>query len=114
MWCTEVLEHVLDVHAGLAELNRVVVQGGLLVLTVPYHGLAKNLLIALVAFERHYNPYISHIRFYTRKSLCDCLERAGFTAISWGGVGRCWPLWMSHFVIARKTGVPGHTPQIIG
>ncbi|MBM4430282.1 MAG: class I SAM-dependent methyltransferase [Chloroflexi bacterium] len=114
IWCTEVLEHLFGVHATLAHLNRVLASGGLLIITVPYHGLIKNLAIALSGFERHYNPYLSHIRFYTRKSLCMCLRHAGFTVISWGGVGRRWPFWKSHFVVARKTSPPGPRPKIIG
>jgi 2-polyprenyl-6-hydroxyphenyl methylase/3-demethylubiquinone-9 3-methyltransferase len=114
VWCTEVLEHLFEVHAALAHLNRVMRQGGLLVLTTPYHGRIKNLAIALAGFERHYNPYISHIRFYTNKSLDMCLTNGGFTALTWSGIGRRWPLWMSHFVVARKTSAPGPAPEIIG
>ena len=114
IWCTEVLEHLFDVHTALTELNRVLMPGGLLVLTVPYHGLIKNLLIALGGFERHFNPYLSHLRFFTRKSLGACLAQGGFLALSWGGVGRYWPLWMSHFVVARKTANPSPAPEIVG
>jgi len=114
IWCTEVLEHLFDVHSALTELNRVLMPGGLLVLTVPFHGLVKNLLIALGGFERHFNPYLSHLRFFTRKSLGACLARSGFMALSWVGVGRYWPLWMSHFVVARKTAEPSPPPEIIG
>lgn len=114
VWCTEVLEHLFDVHAALSELNRVLAPEGLLILTVPYHGRVKNVLIALGGFERHYNPYLSHLRFFTRKSLGVCLANCGFTPLSWGGVGRFWPLWMSHFVVARKTAAPSSAPEIIG
>jgi 2-polyprenyl-3-methyl-5-hydroxy-6-metoxy-1,4-benzoquinol methylase len=114
IWCTEVLEHLFDVHSALTELNRVLMPGGLLILTVPYHGLVKNLFIALGGFERHFNPYLSHLRFFTRKSLGTCLANGGFMAISWSGVGRCWPIWMSHFVVARKTALPSPAPEIIG
>jgi len=114
VWCSEVLEHLLDVHGALAEINRVLMKDGLLVLTVPYHGLFKNLAIALYDFEGHYNPYISHIRFYTKRSLKECLSRAGFSVIRWEGLGRCWPIWMSIFVIARKTSFPESRPEIRG
>jgi SAM-dependent methyltransferase len=113
-WCTEVLEHIFDVHHALTELNRVLEPQGLLILTTPFHALVKNLTIALLGFETHYNPYVSHIRFFTRKSLARCLRLAGFQPLSWSGVGRAWPLWMSHFVVARKTDEPGHPPRIVG
>ena len=114
VWCSEVLEHLFDVHGALAELNRVLQPGGRLVLTTPYHGLIKNLAIALLGFEKHYNPYLSHIRFFTRRSLGHVLERAGFAVERWGGIGRRWPLWMAHFVIARKVAPPGPPPLIEG
>jgi 2-polyprenyl-3-methyl-5-hydroxy-6-metoxy-1,4-benzoquinol methylase len=114
VWCTEVLEHLFDVHIALAELNRVLKPNGLLVLTTPYHGLVKNLAIAIAGFDRHYDPYISHIRFFTRRSLQMCLQRAGFQAEAWSGLGRRWPLWMSFFVVARKATLPGPAPEIFG
>lgn len=114
LWCTEVLEHVFEVHQVLAEFNRVLVDNGLVILTTPYHGMAKNLAITLVGFERHYNPYLSHIRFFTRKSLNDVFTRAGFDPISWGGIGRRFPFWMSHFVVAKKVRAPSPKPEIIG
>jgi SAM-dependent methyltransferase len=114
VWCTEVLEHIFNVHAALAELNRVLLVRGSLILTTPYHGFVKNLLIALSGFDRHFNPEISHIRFFTRATLDRCLRRAGFVPIEWAGVGRMWPLWKSFFLIARKERRPGEPPAIIG
>jgi 2-polyprenyl-6-hydroxyphenyl methylase/3-demethylubiquinone-9 3-methyltransferase len=114
VWCSEVLEHLFDVHTAMSELNRVLVPGGLLALTVPYHGLIKNVMIALAGFERHYNPYLSHVRFFTRKTLGICLANSGFSVCSWDGVGRHWPVWMSQFVVARKTSEPIPPPKVIG
>lgn len=114
VWCSEVLEHLFYVYAALAELNRVLQPDSKLVLTTPYHGLIKNIAIALLGFEKHYNPYLSHIRFFTRCSLAMCLERAGFAVEQWGGVGRHWPLWMAHFVVARKVALPEPAPEING
>lgn len=114
VWCTEVLEHLFDVHSALTELNRVLQPDGVLIVTTPYHGFVKNVLIARLNFDRHFNPEGSHIRFFTRSTLARVLERAGFTPLSWQGIGRMRPLWKSFFVVARKTGVPGPPPEIIG
>ena len=111
---SEVLEHLFDVHGALAELNRVLKPGGLLLLTTPYHGLVKNVLIALVAFEGHYDPVRSPIRFFTRQSLDRCLWRAGFRPVEWQTLGRVWPIWRSVFVVARRVDRPGPPPGIAG
>lgn len=114
IWFSEVLEHVFDVHAALAELNRVLKPGGKLILTTPYHGLVKNMIIVLKGYEQHYNPYLSHIRFFSRNSLTECLERAGFAIEQWQGVGRMCPVWKSQFVVCRKAQLPEASPEIVG
>jgi 2-polyprenyl-6-hydroxyphenyl methylase/3-demethylubiquinone-9 3-methyltransferase len=114
VWSSEVLEHLFDVHAALSEINRVLAMEGLFILTTPHHGVLKNIIIAFKNFDHHYNPYLSHIRFFTQKTLTMCLERAGFTVVSFGGVGRCWPIWRSSFVVARKIALPGPPPEIEG
>jgi 2-polyprenyl-6-hydroxyphenyl methylase/3-demethylubiquinone-9 3-methyltransferase len=114
VWCTDVLDHIFDVHGALAELNRVLKRDGLLVATTPYHGRLKNVLIALAAFESHYNPGLSRVRFFTQRSLDRCLLRAGFAPVARRGLGGVWPLWRSLFVVARKAGAPGPPPEIVG
>lgn len=114
IWCTEVLEHLFDVHACLANFNRILHGEGILVLTVPFHGLLKNLIIALMGFEKHYNPSVSHIRFFTKRSLTDCLLRTGFDAVLWRGIGRMWPVHKSFFVVARKVSTVMPASAIIG
>jgi SAM-dependent methyltransferase len=104
VWSTEVIEHVLDIRAFLSEIGRVLEAGGLLILTTPYHGRVKNLLLAALAFETHYDPLGDHIRFFSVRSLRRCLEEAGFTMLSWRGIGRVRPVPRTMFVLARKTG----------
>jgi len=111
IWLTEVLEHLFDVHGALAELNRVLKPGGTLALTTPYHGKLKNVLIALVGFEGHFDPDFSPIRFFTRQSLERCLRRAGFEPVAWQAIGQMWPVWRSAFVVARKAGRPLQRPE---
>jgi len=47
IWTTEVLEHLLEVRRTVSEFNRILRPGGLLVITTPYHGLVKNLILSL-------------------------------------------------------------------
>ena len=44
----QVLEHIFDIYSCLSEFNRVLKSGGFLLLTTPYHGILKNLTIALM------------------------------------------------------------------
>lgn len=77
VWCSEHLEHLFSPMFALEQVYRVLRPGGTALLTVPFHGLVKNVLIALFAFEHHYDPTYPHIRFFTRKSLSRLVERAG-------------------------------------
>jgi len=79
VWTTEVIEHVLDVHGFLSEINRVLKPNGLLILTTPYHGRLKNFMITLLKFDRHFDPEGSHIRYFDRKGLNRCLRKTGFS-----------------------------------
>ena len=88
VWCSEVLEHVPDTAHLLLEVRRVLRSGGRLLVTVPYHGRVKNVLIALLRFDAHFDPLGQHVRFYTAGSLRATLERSGFAAVQvdpWGG-----------------------------
>lgn len=65
--CTEVLEHVAEPAAALAELHRVLAPGGRLLVTVPF------------VIELHEEPH-DHFR-YTSHGLRGLLERAGFEQV---------------------------------
>jgi len=114
IWSTEVLEHVFDVHSCLCQFNRILKPDGQLILTVPYHGVIKNVAVALFGFERHYNPDISHIRFFTKSSLDKCITRAGFKPLLWKGIGRSWPFYKSMLAVFQKTSIPDTSSEIIG
>jgi SAM-dependent methyltransferase len=78
VWCSEVLEHVADGAHLLQEARRALAPGGRILVTVPYHGRAKNVAIALARFEAHFDPQGQHLRFFTARSLADALLGAGF------------------------------------
>jgi len=103
VWTSEVVEHVLDVNGFLREIHRVLEPNGLLILTTPYHGLLKNLVLCSLWFERHFQPDGPHIRFFDRRGLGRCLDRSGFTPLKWKGLGRVPGFRRSFFVVARKS-----------
>jgi len=88
VWCSEVLEHIADTEHALLEVRRVLRSGGRVLITVPFHGRVKAALIALLRFDQHFDPAGQHLRFYTRSSLANTLEGAGFEDVDvrpWGG-----------------------------
>jgi len=92
IWCSEVLEHLLDPGFALHEMHRVMVRGGRLLVTVPYHGLFKNVLIALFKWDEHFAPNHPHIRFFTKNTLSRLTAEAGFKEIAMRTCGMNHPL----------------------
>ncbi len=92
IWCSEVLEHLFDPGFALREMQRVLRPGGKLLVTVPYHGRLKNVLIALLNFDQHYTPTNPHIRFYTRGTISRIAREAGFADVRTETCGMNRPL----------------------
>jgi SAM-dependent methyltransferase len=102
VFSSEVIEHLFDVGRYLDAIHALLRPQGRFVLTTPYHGLVKNILIDLFNYSGHYDPLGQHIRFFDRKGLSEALRRHGFEPVAWAGYGRPWPLWKSFFVVAEK------------
>jgi 2-polyprenyl-3-methyl-5-hydroxy-6-metoxy-1,4-benzoquinol methylase len=102
IYCAEVIEHLVDPQTTLAECRRVLRPGGTLFVSTPYHGWLKNILIASVGFERHFDPSGPHIRFFTPRSLASLMRLHGFSLERTICLGRFWPLWMNMAVVARR------------
>ena len=92
IWCSEVLEHLFDPGFAVCEMQRVLAPGGRLLVTVPYHGVIKDVLIALFKWEEHFSPTNPHIRFFTRKTLSQLAASAGFVEIKTKTCGMNKPL----------------------
>jgi len=92
IWCSEVLEHLFDPGIALREMHRVLAPGGRLLVTVPYHGVFKDVLIALFKWDEHFAPTNPHIRFFTRKTLAQLATAAGFEQIESKTCGMNKPL----------------------
>ena len=102
VFASEVIEHVYDVRTMFAEMNRVLRHGGLLILTTPYHGLIKALLIVLFGFERHFDVEGAHVRFFTVRSCRAILEKYGFQVKKVRYYGRIRPISKGMFIVALK------------
>jgi len=92
IWCSEVLEHLFDPGFALREMYRVMAPNGRLLVTVPYHGRFKNVLIALFRWDEHFVPSNPHIRFFTRNSLAQIVSHASFQQIQTRTCGMNRPL----------------------
>lgn len=55
-------------------------------------------------WDTHHLPnwHGGHIKFWTRRTLTQMLEKAGFSVTGFVGVGRVPYLWKSMILIARK------------
>jgi ubiquinone/menaquinone biosynthesis C-methylase UbiE len=92
VWCSEVLEHLFDPLFALRQYCRVLRPTGMLLVTVPYHGGIKNLMIALFKWNRHFDPEYPHIRFFSKRTLQHLTRKAGFDNIAILTCGMSRPL----------------------
>jgi 2-polyprenyl-3-methyl-5-hydroxy-6-metoxy-1,4-benzoquinol methylase len=102
---TEVIEHLYDPRSFLHNAHSLLKPSGQLVLTTPYHGYLKNLMLALTGkLDQHFTVLWDHghIKFWSKKTLRAVLEETGFTDIHFIGSGRLPWLWKSIVVSARR------------
>ena len=74
--CSEVLEHIPDDEAAMAELSRVLSPGGTMAITVPRFGPE---LVNWALSEEYYDVPGGHVRLYRRSVLFDRLAAVGLT-----------------------------------
>jgi ubiquinone/menaquinone biosynthesis C-methylase UbiE len=98
----DVIEHIYNTKNILNEFYRILTPNGKLLLSTPYHGFIKNMVINIINFETVFDPYGPHIRFFTKKSLFTGLEDSGLDVIKFGYFGRFYPLSRGMFILAQK------------
>ena len=105
---TEVIEHLYDPRGFLDFANRILTRGGQsggkMVVSTPYHGYLKNLVLALVGkTDSHFTVLWDggHIKFFSRSTLESMLVERGFIVERFEGAGRIPYLWKSMLVAAR-------------
>lgn len=101
----EVIEHVFDPHKFAKVAFDLLEPGGTLILSTPYHGYIKNLMLALSGrMDQHYLPLWKngHIKFWSKNTLSQLLSETGFKDMIFYRLGRIPPLAKSMIVIAKK------------
>jgi len=59
----DVIEHIYDTEKVFVEFNRLLKKGGTLLLSTPYNGILKNIIISIIGFDIVFSPISPHIRF---------------------------------------------------
>jgi ubiquinone biosynthesis O-methyltransferase len=111
---TEVIEHVYDPDAVIANCWQALRPQGKLILTTPYHGWLKNVAIAVGGYYDAHHCALwkgGHIKFWSPATISRLLERNGFHQIEWRGVGRVPWMWKGMVVTARKDEGPPAPPN---
>lgn len=94
----EVIEHLYDPRRFVARVHECLRPGGRFILSTPYHGYLKNVLMSLCGkFDAHVSPLWDggHIKFWSRRTLTSLLEEQGFRVEAFIGAGRLPYLWKS-------------------
>lgn len=101
---TEFVEHLYAPHLLPLYASAVLRDGGYLIVSTPFHGFWKNLALSLADQWDHHHTALwhgGHIKFWSRKTLTELLERHGFTVTDFVGVGRLPGLWKSMILVAQ-------------
>jgi 2-polyprenyl-3-methyl-5-hydroxy-6-metoxy-1,4-benzoquinol methylase len=101
----EVVEHVYDPRAYARTLYELVAPDGIAIVSTPYHGYFKNVLIALSGrWDAHHSPLWDHghIKFWSVDTLERLLLEVGFKSIDFRRVGRIPALAKSMIAVAKK------------
>ena len=102
---TEVIEHLYSPQLFLNNLYKILIPGGYLIISTPYHGYIKNLLLSLTnKWDQHFtvNREGGHIKFFSKHTITIELENTGFINIQFKGAGRLFYLWKSMVIRAQK------------
>jgi 2-polyprenyl-3-methyl-5-hydroxy-6-metoxy-1,4-benzoquinol methylase len=102
----EVIEHLYSPQQFVRRAHASLRPGGLFIVTTPYWGYFKNVLLAVTnrmdrALTTRWEG--GHIKHYSYKTLRTTLEENGFEYLSFHGAGRSIPcFWMGMAIVARK------------
>jgi 2-polyprenyl-3-methyl-5-hydroxy-6-metoxy-1,4-benzoquinol methylase len=101
----EVIEHIYLPDLFLKKIAKLMNKNSILIISTPYHGYLKNLVISLLnKFDSHFNPLwnYGHIKFWSKKTLTFLLKTNNLKINKVFYSGRFFPLSKSILMICRK------------
>lgn len=101
----EVVEHVYAPRNYPRCVYTLLEPGGTAIISTPYHGYVKNLLLAVTGkLDAHFGPLWDHghIKFWSVRTLRLLLHEAGFTEVTMLFAGRFYPFSKSMIAVARR------------
>jgi 2-polyprenyl-3-methyl-5-hydroxy-6-metoxy-1,4-benzoquinol methylase len=102
---SDVIEHLYrpsDLLEGAASLLK---PSGHILITAPYHGYLKNLVLSLSGkMDTHFSALHDggHIKFFSVRTLSQLLKRHSFRDLKYSYYGRAPWLWKNMICLARK------------
>jgi 2-polyprenyl-3-methyl-5-hydroxy-6-metoxy-1,4-benzoquinol methylase len=102
---TEVIEHLVRPRNLTRFAKQLLRPGGHLIISTPYHGYLKNLVLALTnKWDAHLNPFWDggHLKFWSRKTLSQLLKENGFRIVRFIRSGRLPFVWKSMIVVTER------------
>jgi 2-polyprenyl-3-methyl-5-hydroxy-6-metoxy-1,4-benzoquinol methylase len=101
----ETIEHLYFPGLLVQRAKEMLRPGGTLIVSTPYHGYLKNLVLALAGrTDRHFTALWEHghIKFFSKITLLELLQREGFRDVRIVGCGRVPWVWKSMVAVCSK------------
>jgi 2-polyprenyl-3-methyl-5-hydroxy-6-metoxy-1,4-benzoquinol methylase len=99
----EVIEHLYYPDELLKFSRKVLGKNGILIITTPYYGYLRNLLLGIFnRWDHHLTPLWDHghIKLFSKKTMLRLLVRNQFKMIQFQGIGNLPYLWRNMVVVA--------------
>jgi 2-polyprenyl-3-methyl-5-hydroxy-6-metoxy-1,4-benzoquinol methylase len=101
----EVIDHLLYPKELVRAATQCLKPNGQLILTTPYHGYLKNLVLAVSGkMDNHFTVLWDggHIKFFSVKTLSSLLDSEGYTDLNFKFTGRLPYIWKSMLCSSRR------------
>lgn len=105
IYSLEVIEHIFDPLQFIEDVKLILEKNGILVLSTPYHGYLKNLMLSIFnKWDKHFTVLWKggHIKFWSVQTITQLLTISGFEVLEIKRVGRVPIIAKSMIVIAKK------------